>query len=371
MINQTKKETSLFMSDEVYNRLSVRYALVLSTSRDFIVKKKKTKTGGTISPIRKQSLESSAADCPQCGQIFRGANHNTEHIHDKALGGAKACSKNRIQLCKMCNNSRASTMLAFLGNPPYYHNLEIRWPKIIAYLLWSEMTIDEGLQAGELIPEIHTLFLEARFAGQRPDGFVPNRAYGRFSTWGIGDSPNYRHNSPKLMSPQRRSPPSLTKPTPTISSILSRMSRTFFDKLFDYNPEPTPEPTSSLDTDLDEPESHSKVKKLSETPLFGKEKHPRLTILDVVEIQRRWQTKLEAHMTLHGQEILLGLFWDMVVQVRIDSGLAWRAFENAFEVNHKQAMPGKATQFLEQMGYSFIFSKQEKGYLVLFIDEEE
>lgn len=76
-------------------------------------------------------------------------------------------------------------------------------------------------------------------------------------------------------------------------------------------------------------------------------------------------------MTLHGQEILLGLFWDMVVQERIDSGLAWRAFENAFEVNHKQAMPGKATQFLEQMGYSFIFSKQEKGYLVLFIDEEE
>lgn len=371
MINQRKNETSLLMSDEVYNKLSVRYALVLSTAHNFIVNKKKTKTGGTISPIRKQSLESNAADCPQCGQTFRGANHNTEHIQDKALGGAKACSMNRIQLCKMCNNSRASTMLAFLGNPPYYHNLETRWPKIRAYLLWSEMTIDDGLQAGELIPEVHILFLEARFAGQRPDGFVPNRAYGRFSTWEVGDPPNYSHNRSNLVSPQRERAPSLNNLTPTVSSFLSRMSRTFFDKLFDYNPEPPLEGTSSLDTDLDEPESHSKVKKLSKVPLLEKPEPPRLAMLDVAEIQRRWQTNLEAHMTLHGQAILLGQFWDMVVQERIDSGLAWRAFENAFGVKHKQAMPGKATHFLEQMGYSFIFSKEEKGYLVVFINEEE
>lgn len=361
-----------YMSEEVYERLQARYALVLDAAKSFLAKKRVTKSGGTISSIRKSTLENNQADCPQCGQVFRGANHNTEHIHDKALGGAKSCKKNRIQICKMCNNSRSTTMVGFINGPPYYRQFKAQWPKIEAYLLWSELTIDDGIQAGAQIPDVHSLFLEARFAGEMPDGFYPKRAYGRFSTWDVGSQPNYPHNRTTIGRPLFQGTGGSGVSTPTIKSFVGRMSRAFFDRLFDYNPAA---PQSSQESTIADNDAVVELPKVSaddqkETPSLPTPPPAPLEI-DVDGLRRQWCAVLNEEFSLTNGVIPLGVFWDMIAKSRQDSGLAWRAFEKAFQVRHRGSMPAKASEFLEQMGYSFIFVKTESGYLIHLSCEEE
>ena len=78
--------------------LRYRYRKVLTKARTFLEKKSNAKSGGTISQTRKAALEAAGADCPQCGLKFRRQNHNTEHIHPKALGGGRSDKNHRIQL---------------------------------------------------------------------------------------------------------------------------------------------------------------------------------------------------------------------------------------------------------------------------------
>ena len=159
-----------YMDAAIYERLAHRYAPVLDKARTFLGKKGTTKNGGTISALRKKTLEENEADCPHCGLRFRRQNHNTEHIHPKALGGGKSDKNNRIQMCKMCNNARGSTMLAFMGDAPYTKQYPSNWQQAEAYLSRVELTVDEGLSAGPQIPVVHELFIEARFAGEMPLG---------------------------------------------------------------------------------------------------------------------------------------------------------------------------------------------------------
>jgi hypothetical protein len=70
------------------------------------------------------------------------------------------------------------------------------WEAVEAFLLWSELTIDEGLQAGELIPQVHEYFLDARSDKISLPITPPRRAFGRFSSWIPGDPPNYSNNVP-------------------------------------------------------------------------------------------------------------------------------------------------------------------------------
>lgn len=365
----TERRSISYMDDDVYQQLSTRYAPVLETARTFLKKKKGTKTGGTISRERKATLEKNHADCPQCGQVFRGGNHNTEHIHAKALGGEKSEKKNRIQMCKVCNNSRNSTMQGFIGTPPYYVHWESQWPKIEAYLLWAELTIDDGIHAGAQIPEVHAHFLEARFAGEMPHAFYPKRAYGRFSTWSFDDPPNYPHNRSTIRGVSPMGNSSTEQPTTTISSILGRMSRAFFDRLFDYNPS-VPQP---LNHSLDD--EHTAV-----DPTLGNENTEAIATssdtrppveIDVDDYRKKWKEVLDQEFSNQNGVIALGTLWDMIVESRTNSGLPWRAFEKAFNVRHKGAMPMKASEFLEQMGYSFVFAKQENGYMIHLCGEEE
>jgi len=357
MSQTTSSSSNPYMDATTYQRLANRYELVLDKARTFLGKKRTTKNGGTISVLRKKTLEENEADCPHCGLRFRRQNHNTEHIHPKALGGDKSDKNNRIQMCKMCNNARNSTMLAFMGDAPYFSHYPSNWPEAEAYLLWSELTIDEGLSAGAQIPEVHELFIEARFAGEMPLSAQPRRAYGRFSTWSAGDSPNYVGNRSAPESSQATATPTQpdterSAPSATMGSIFARMIRTALDRVFDYSPNAS-----------GEPEKKGRSKKP-----FTKVTAP---TFDGVALLAAWKTTLDIQFDERQGSVPLGMFWDMVAAEKDRLGLAWRAFERGLGMTHRGSMPAKASQLLEQMDYSFVFKKTDDGYLIVLSHEEE
>ena len=364
---------------ETYAELSKRYAHVLMKARDFVVKKKTAKSGGSASSVRKATLRQEEADCPQCGLKFRGENHNTEHIHPKSLGGGASDKANRIQMCKMCNNARNSTMTAFIGTPPYSRDYPANWKRIEAFLLWSELTIDDGLDAGARIPEVHELFLEARFAGQRPEWARPSRAFGRFATWQDGSEPNYPHNAPATISEFSRSTPiegagssgervrsGLKPSTLTLRSLLARKARNFFDALFDYpsnNPASQPERAVSEQPERAVPEQPEPSNSADAEP---SDKRP----LDVQAILDEWRSIIQLRSESNNGQIMLGEIWDLVARKKEEHGLAWRAFEREFGLT-RASMPVKATQLLQSMDFIFSFQKTDEGYVVVFNREEE
>lgn len=362
--------TQLYTIDGVYAPLAERYGAVLAKAKQFLGNQRVSRSGGSASESRKTALLEAEADCPQCGLRFVGKNHNTEHIHPKSLGGGKGDRENRIQMCRMCNNARGSTMTAFIGTPPFSKHYPNNWSKIEAFLLWSELTIDDGLEAGAQIPEVHELFIEARFAGAKPLGAKPVRAFGRFSTWSAGDEPNYPHNSTRPISThlyQATSNHAASKegfargarasnPTVSLKSMFARMARDMFDRLFDYEPVKEENSTGAL-TDLDATDSISVV------PEVGIDKH---ALLD------QWKAFVDLQIWSNNGEMMLGDFWNLVADAKTAKGCGWREFERSLDLSHKMAMPGKASQLLQHMGYVFSFQKTEdEGYKVIFNSEEE
>ena len=350
--------------------LRYRYRKVLAKARMFLENESNTKSGGTISQNRKAALEAAGADCPQCGLKFRRQNHNTEHIHPKALGGGRSDKNNRIQLCTVCNNARNSVMQGFIGTP-YHKNLDEKWPRIDAYLLWSELTIDEGLAAGVRIPEVHELFIEARFAGEMPSRFRPSRSFDRFSTWEVGSEPNYPHNvpmsaslsttgreaQPELATPLTQStvdPQPPAKPTETVRSMVGRMARGFFDRLFQYEGYIADNANAPGDMST----GSKKVVKSVE-------------IVDANDLLFGWKGTLDGWFEERDGVVPLGNFWGLVADAKECSGLAWKAFERYVGIDSRASMPVKASELLSKMGYSFVYLKSSDGYLISLNLEEE
>lgn len=361
-----------FMHGETYARLSAHYAQTLSQANQFLSKKTTARSGGSASTWRKETLIDRGADCPQCGLKFRGGNHNTEHIHPKSLGGGKSDNANRIQMCKMCNNARASAMAAFIGSAPYSKGFPGNWPRIEAFLLWSETTIDDGLDAGACIPEIHELFLEARFAGERPEWARPRRAFDRFSTWLEVTGPNYSQNAPSSISGYRPSQPVMghnsrfqqvgyiqTSPTTTFRSMLARKALAFFDSVFDYSPATDRMPPEQVLPSTTDPVDE------------GDAREPEKRPVDVKATLGKWKSIIETRMCGNNNVLMLGEIWDLVAREKDAHGLAWRAFEREFDLSHRASMPVKATELLQKMDFVFSFHKTEQGFLVIFNQEEE
>lgn len=169
-----------------------RYATSLKKSKSFFEGGKKTPKGTPITQSQLLKLYQNRADCPVCGAEFSGTNNNTEHIHPRALGGTNEAT-NKIQMCKLCNHCRNSVMQHHLVGPPYSKSYPQMWDAIQRFIMWSEITIDDGLQAGEIFPDIHQAFMDERFAGLTPPK-GPSRAFGRASTIDGADAPNYPHN---------------------------------------------------------------------------------------------------------------------------------------------------------------------------------
>lgn len=358
-------------ADDGRDVLRYRYRKVLTKAKAFLEEKSTTKSGGTISQKRKATLEAAGADCPQCGLKFRRQNHNTEHIHPKALGGGKADKNNRIQLCKVCNNARNSVMLGFIGEAPYHMYLDENWLRIEAYLLWSELTIDDGLAAGARIPEVHELFVEARYAGEMPSRFMPCRSFGRFSTWEAGSEPNYPHNVPMSASlsenervdtplPTSSSgqsmvePEPTAKPTDTIRSMIGRMARGFFDRLFDYEEYIGGDAAARGNT--------------STRSNHGMKSEQTVNADDLLA---GWKDTLDGWFDERDGVVSLGDFWALVADAKEQSGLAWKAFERSVGVDCRASMPVKASELLSKMGYSYVYLKSSDGYQISLGDEEE
>ena len=107
------------------SEIKTRYSQSLKRSETFLKSKKTTPKTSSITSTRELCLLRNQAECPICAIKFSGKNHNTEHIHPRALGGLNV-EENKIQMCTACNNSRNLTMQSMLGTHPYYKN----YPKI-------------------------------------------------------------------------------------------------------------------------------------------------------------------------------------------------------------------------------------------------
>ena len=217
-----------------------RYASSLKKAKSFFEGKKKTPKGTPITQSQLLKLYQNRADCPVCGTEFSGTNNNTEHIHPRALGGTNEAT-NKIQMCKLCNHCRNSVMQHHLIGPPYSKSYPLMWDAIQRFIMWSEITIDDGLEAGEVFPEIHQSFMDERFAGLKPPK-GPSRAFGRASTIDAATVPNYAHNGtsqakkmPTSATPQTRS----TGPRPEKKGFWQRVATPVLDFMTGYGKEQT------------------------------------------------------------------------------------------------------------------------------------
>lgn len=200
------------------------YSESLAKAKDFLDKKKKSSTGSKISESRLFTIVNNYAQCPQCGIQLRGANHNTEHIHPRALGGGNE-DANKIQICISCNNSRNMVMQAILGHPPFHKSYPENWRHVESYILWSERTIDRGLESGAIYQEIHNLFMNYRFGGLPLERTI-ERFYGRVSTWEKGALPQSKNlqRQPRISVAKQMQPHKKT-------GLVTK----FFDKVFGYS----------------------------------------------------------------------------------------------------------------------------------------
>jgi hypothetical protein len=206
------------------SEIKTRYSQSLKRSETFLESKKTTPKSSSITSTRELCLLRNQAECPICAIKFSGKNHNTEHIHPRALGGLND-DENKIQMCTACNNSRNLTMQSMLGNPPYYKNYQGIKADVDEFILWSEVTADEGFLAGAVFSRAQEIFTEARFANTEPP--MPKRAYGRFSTWDKDSLPHLKfHQTPIRTSPIKHNQ----------SKRKIGLVERFFDKLFGYEP---------------------------------------------------------------------------------------------------------------------------------------
>ncbi|MDA8759171.1 HNH endonuclease [Candidatus Poseidonia alphae] len=217
--------------------LAVRYKEQLSSARQFLSVSGKAKNGTSINDGRELTLLKNRAQCPHCGIQFEGGNHNTEHIHPRALGGENT-DHNRIQFCLACNNARNLVMQAILGHPPYFKNYPGNWAMVEEYLLWSELSIDDGLSAGSQVDLIHQKFLMYRFSGRQLPAQLIN-AYGRFSSWKKGDLPNYKQGTRQRVERKQNIPQKVKRKGMFISVL---------DRLFGYNVDQEPPKVKAIAT---------------------------------------------------------------------------------------------------------------------------
>lgn len=349
------------MDIKTYRRLAGRYSSVLERAKEYLSKKRKSRTGGSISASRKQALLEAGAECPMCGEAFREGSFNTEHIHSKCLGGLKSSDHNRIAMCIPCNDAKNWVMQRMLPQPKSKYQPSY-WPMVEGYSLWSEVTADEGLAAGALIPEAHAYFLEARFADEPMLNHRVRRAFGRFSTWKAGHDPNFSCNLPEVLGldsdPDSKPTPQLNQyQSPSSESVawgkvLRKVARDFFDRLFDYSP------------------ADANVQGMSPSSSF---EHGEALAqpLDTVEIYRRWRDVLDDAFEAGDGSVELRLFWEMVVEERLKTNYSWKAFEREFGVHPKRTMPMKATHYLTEMKYNFTFQRGVGGYDIVLLSEEE
>ena len=137
--------------------LEQRYQPMLQRAHEFLSNQEKTGNGSSLNSAHRNYVISNGGLCLHCGVKLTKKNANTEHIHDKALGGTNGAN-NKIIMCKKCNGARNATMQLYLGSPSYYKGFPENWDRVKRYLLWNAITVDKGHLQGRVFPDIQSIF---------------------------------------------------------------------------------------------------------------------------------------------------------------------------------------------------------------------
>lgn len=175
-------EESVHLFD-VYE-IEERYRKSLDKARNHLANQKKAINRSKLGHSRIVQIFKLGGVCPTCNVLLEGSNHNTEHIIPLSLGGSNDDS-NRVQMCKWCNHARNSVFQGMNRGLDYPKN----WVLVKKYVLWSELTIDEGIRAGVVFPSVQEKFILARWGPDFKD--LPTKsekALGRASGW-VGTAP--------------------------------------------------------------------------------------------------------------------------------------------------------------------------------------
>ena len=208
------------------------------------------------------------------------------------------------------------------------------WEQIQRFIMWSEITIDDGLEAGEIFPEIHEIFMDERFAGLKPPK-GPSRAFGRASTIDGAGAPNYPHNRVRGTTPRSRQP---TNRSSTKRGFWERFATPVLDFMTGYRRESISTPSST-----------------SEKPT-----QPIASLLasESTEVDRlssvRGQVRIEVEGGFRIRRDLTGLTFEEVVSVVLSSKLlplSVLAVWLSKDLKH-QNLIGDNDHYLTHFGYS-------------------
>jgi len=243
-----------------------RYKNTLLNTKIFLKEELKKPNGSSLIEERVDYLLSKNAECPVCGVKFEGVNHNTEHIVPLTIGG-KNVLENKIQMCVICNHSRNQVMQALFPRGPLHFYYPEKWIEMKKFILWCELSIDDKELAAVLIPAVHAKFMEYRTGG----AVFPvqaKKAFGRASTWKLGDEPNYQiNNNTRTVANKKMNIKKQNR------GIILR----FFDKIFDFEPKKNVEVVSTV-------EIINSINKIKQSPpkkaVSREQKYPLITNLN-------------------------------------------------------------------------------------------
>ena len=153
------------------------YTAMLEISFSFLHRKGKTVNGSPLNQSIHDFIVTQGGRCLHCGKELTRKNSNTEHIHDRALGGHNKVA-NKIIMCKSCNLARNRTMQIYLGPPSYWQGFPGNWDRVKKYLLWNAVTVDKGHHAGRNYDEVHRIF-ESIIRENGNSISPPNQWFGR------------------------------------------------------------------------------------------------------------------------------------------------------------------------------------------------
>ena len=179
-LEESEDEPESAHSYDVYLEIEECYRGSLDKARAHLTHQKKPRSRAKLSLTRIAYILKHGGICPTCSVPLEGTNHNTEHILPLSLGGGNDDS-NRAQLCSWCNTARNQTFMGINRGEKYPEN----WIIVKQYVLWSELTLDEGIRAGAVFPSIQDRFVIHRWGPNFKNiPKKPQNAFGRASEWG-------------------------------------------------------------------------------------------------------------------------------------------------------------------------------------------
>jgi len=238
--------------------------------------------------------------------------------------------------------------------PPYHKGYPGNWDAVKAFLIWSEVTIDDGLSAGIAIPAVHKIFLEERFAGEQPRQ-GPKRAFGRASSLATATGPNYPHNGGQV---RNQSDSATTYVGGRKKGLWERFATPVLDFLTGYEKQTKQPPANTTSTSQRKKQKANKTSTAPE-PTSAEKRPP----FQKEASAKRPKPKQTAEMKHRAQEMV-----KTEDGVRIRRDLRGLSFEHAVSlvISHKQISLTTLASWLDTDLRHFGILKDGDHYLTHF-----